>query len=69
LGEKQIAGGNYFAAAQSFEKATAEHPEKPELWLRLGYSYLELPGEHEAAVYKLEKAVELSKDSKDKYLS
>ncbi len=69
LGEKQIAGGNYFAAAQSFEKATAEHPEKPELWLRLGYCYLELPGEHEAAVDKLEKAVELSKDSKDKYLS
>ncbi len=66
-GDELIAGGNYFAAVKAFEQDVKAEPQEASLWLKLGYCYLELPGEYENAIKKLEKAVELSATGKDKF--
>lgn len=67
-GDQLIAAHNYTAAVEYYKKAVQAKPDDAEYYLKLGYCYTEIPEQRDKAIEQLEKAVELSENSKKRFL-
>ncbi len=64
--EKYLDGGNIPEAVKEFEKLSKQNPNDPEVFMLLGYCYINSPNLHEKAIPSLQKSLELFTESKSK---